>query len=390
MILGDSMKKRSGYFLVLIFSFFMMCSNVSATTLRDLYNDLDSLEKSYAAAQKKASMTQAEMNNVKAIIASTEAEIMRAQNEIIQAEKEIVNSQKEIEKKKEETDQMLLYLQITNSKGNSMLEYIFEADDYTDFIYRYSVVTQMSEYNQGLVNELNTLIGNLNAKKDQLSAKQSELSEKKRDLQAKYLLIQAQYKDEHDDGMDIKSQISQMQKRINSFKSICKMDQDINTCGGIAAVDGWYSPLKHYYQTSNYAEARGSVKHYAVDLGVVEGTPVYAVANGKVLSVYSSTCGGLVIQIQHNYNGSNYVSLYMHLIDGYVKMNQAVTGGQVIGTSGGGPKEIAKWGDRCTEGAHLHFAMSTGAGMIGSSSKKGSTFDPVRFFPAMKGIGSRI
>ena len=80
----------------------------------------------------------------------------------------------------------------------------------------------------------------------------------------------------------------------------------------------------------------------------------------------------------------------MHLIDGYVKINQAVTGGQLIGTSGGGPKEIAKWGDRCTEGPHLHFAMSTGSSMIGSSSRKGSTFDPVRFFPAMKGIGSRL
>ena len=80
----------------------------------------------------------------------------------------------------------------------------------------------------------------------------------------------------------------------------------------------------------------------------------------------------------------------MHLIDGYVKINQSVTGGQVIGTSGGGPKEIAKWGDRCTEGAHLHFAMATGDSLIGSSSKKGSTFDPVRFFPAMKGIGSRL
>lgn len=368
----------------------MVCSGVEATTLRDLYNELNSLEANYAAAQKKANLTQSEMNKVRASIISTEAEIKNAQNEIIKAEKEIESSQEEIDEKQEETNQMLLYLQLTGSKGNSMLEYIFEADNYTDFIYRYSVVSQMSDYNQAIVNDLNDLISTLNTKKEELSKKQEELSVKKSELQAQYLIVQAQYKDEHDDGMDIKEQISQMQKRINSFKSICSMDQDINTCSGIAAVDGWYSPLKHYYQTSEYAESRGSVKHYAVDLGAVEGSPVYAVANGKVLSVYSSTCGGLVIQIQHNYNGSNYVSLYMHLIDGYVKINQSVTGGQVIGTSGGGPKEIAKWGDRCTEGAHLHFAMATGSSMIGSSSQKGSTFNPVRFFPAMKGYGSRL
>ena len=112
------------YLFFFITTFFVVCSNVEATTLRDLYNELNTLEKNYAAAQKKANMTQAEMNNVKASIISTEAEITRSQNEIVQAEKEIENSQKEIDKKKEETNQLLLYLQLTSSSGNSMLEYI--------------------------------------------------------------------------------------------------------------------------------------------------------------------------------------------------------------------------------------------------------------------------
>lgn len=389
MMVGGKMKKYQCLILFLI-CFFFWSENVHATTLKDLKDELSSLEKSYEAAQKKANLTKQELNNVKASIASTEAEIKQAQNDIIQAEKDIVASEADIAKKKDEMDQMLLYLQLTSSKGNSMLEYIFEADDYTDFIYRYSVVTQMSDYNQGLVDQLNTLVQQLNAKKQDLSKKQNELSQKKTDLQAKYMIVQAQYKDEQDDGLDIAEQIAQKKKRIDSLKSICRDDQDINNCSGIAAVDGWISPLAHYYQTSNYGESRGSVRHYAVDLGVAEGTAVRAVANGKVLSRYSSSCGGLVIQIQHNYNGSNYVSLYMHLLDGYVNIGDNVTGGQTIGISGGGPKEIAKWGDRCTEGAHLHFAMATGSSIIGSSSQVGSTFDPVRFFPAMKGIGSRL
>ncbi len=380
--------KKYKVFLLSLMSFFLLCNGVKATTLRDLYNDLSALEKSYAAAQKKANMTQAEMNNVKASIASTEAEIRQAQQDIVQAESDIAKSEKDIAAKKEETNQMLLYLQLTSSKGNSLLDYVFEADDYTDFIYRYSVVTQMTDYNQGLVDELNNLIKSLNSKKETLAIKQNDLAQKKNDLQAKYLIVQAQYKDDQDDGMKVSDQIAQKKKQINSLKSICKMDQDINTCNGISAVDGWVYPLVRFTQTSSYAESRGSVKHYAVDLGVAEGTTVRAVANGKVLARYSSSCGGLVIQIQHNYNGSSYVSLYMHMIDGYVNVNQNVTAGQPIGTSGGGPKEIAKWGDRCTEGPHLHFAMATGASTIGKSSQAGSTFNPVRFFPAMKGEGA--
>ena len=389
MILGGKMKKKKIFLLLLVF-FFSLSNPVKATTLRDLYNDLSSLEKSYEAAQKKKNMTQAEMNNVKASIASAEAEIRRTQNEITQAENDIIKSEEEIQKKKEETNQMLLYLQLTSSKGNNLLEYVFEADNYTDFIYRYSVVTQMSDYNQGLVDELNTLVKQLNSKKETLALNQKELANKKNELQAKYLIVQAQYKDDQDDGMKVSDQIAQKKKQIASLKSICKMDQDINTCNGIAAVDGWVYPLASFVQSSSYAESRGSSNHYAVDLGTsgVEGLPVRAVANGKVLARYSSNCGGLVIQIQHNYNGSSYVSLYMHLIDGYVNVNQNVTAGQVIGTSGGGAKEIQKWGDRCTEGPHLHFAMATGGSLIGKSSQVGSTFNPVRFFPALKGVGS--
>lgn len=392
MILGGKMKKIALLF-IMISTFFLCYQEVSALTLKELYADLEELESSYEAAQKKANMTQAEMNRVKASIANTEQEIRTAQNEITQAEKDIAQSEKEIEEKKEETNQMLLYLQLTSSKGNSMLEYIFEAEDYTDFIYRYSVVTQMSDYNQGLIDELNQLVNTLNTKKTELAAKQKELNEKKVDLEAQYLVVKAQYKDEHDEGLEVADQISEKKKLINYYKSIgCSMNQDVNNCNGMAPVDGWYYPLKSFYQTSNYAEARTSngrtVYHYAVDLGVAEGTPVYAVANGEVLSAAASTCGGLVIQIKHNYNGSYYVSLYMHLIDGYVSIGQKVTGGQVIGTSGGGPREIAKWGDRCTEGAHLHFSMATGEKMIRYSSELGTTFNPVKFFPAMNGIGS--
>lgn len=390
--------KKIGSLLIILFSFFMFTSGVKAVTLRDLYNDLNTLEKSYNAAQNKANMTQAEMNRVKANIANTEQEIKKAQADITQAEKDIVASEKEIEEKKEETNQMLLYLQVMNSTGNSMLEYVFEADDYTDFIYRYSVVTQMTDYNQGLMDELETLVSQLTTKKQELAKQQESLEEKKADLQAQYLIVQAQYEDQQDDSLDIASQIKDQKKMIQLYKSMgCSMDQNINNCNGVAAVDGWTYPLRHFYQSSNYGWDENRY-HYAVDLAVSEGSNVYAVANGEVISsgVYWSkynpgySCGGYVIQIRHYYNGSYYVSLYMHLLSANVSVGDKVTGGQLIATSGGGSRANAKWNDTCSGGAHLHFTMSYGRSSIGSSSTVGSTFDPVKFFPSMKGIGSSM
>ena len=396
--IGDKMKSKFKLFIIVL-CFFIFKSNVSAVTLNDLYNDLNALEKSYNKAKESANMSQAEMNRVKANIANTEQEIKQAQADITKAENEIVRSEEEIEEKKEETNQMLLYLQVMNSTGDSMLEYVFEADNYTDFIYRYSIITQMTDYNQELMIELETLVSQLNAKKEQLAKEQKNLESKKKNLQSQYLIVQAKYEEQQEDSLDVASQISDQRKMIKKYEDMgCSRNQDINTCNGVQAVDGWTYPLKHFWQSSIYAEARGNVRHYAVDLAASEGNKIYAVANGEVISsgVYWSkynpgySCGGYVIQIRHNYNGSYYVSLYMHLLDAYVSVGDKVNGGQVIGTSGGGTRANAKWKDTCSGGAHLHFAMSNGRSLIGSSSTKGSTFDPVKFFPALTGYGARL
>ena len=85
------LKKSIKIFLVII-TFFISTHKVNALTLRQLYNELSALEKSYNAAKSRASMSQAELKNIKASIANTEAEIKNAQQQIIQAENEIQKS----------------------------------------------------------------------------------------------------------------------------------------------------------------------------------------------------------------------------------------------------------------------------------------------------------
>ena len=386
------MKKQFIVFLIISVFLLVPLDKVKATTLQDLYDELSALEESYSVAKNKAAMTQSELNAVRAKITEAENQITATQKEIESAEANIVQSEASIEEKKEQTDQMLLYLQLSDNES-SYLEYLFEADNYTDFIYRYSIVAQLGEYNNNLMEELNKLIVDLQAEKETLANKQVELENQKQELQNQYTIIQVQYKDEQDDGIDIQDQIAQQKKLIQATEARCGTNRNvnINSCGGsAAAVSGWTYPVSSFYQSSIYGESRGSVRHYAVDLALSEGNSVYAVGNGTVKSVTTSTCGGMVIQILHEYNGTAYRSLYMHLLTGYVSTGDVVTGGQVIGLSGGGPQEIAKWGDRCTEGAHLHFAMSYGESAILSSSIKGSTFDPVVFFPAMSGYGATL
>ena len=222
---------------------------------------------------------------------------------------------------------------------------------------------------------------------------------KRKELQDKQVLLQSKYQDEKDETMDFSDQVAAKRKLIKHYESLgCSRNQNVNTCTGMAAVDGWFYPLNSFYQSSNYGWDENRY-HYAVDLAVGEGSAVKAVGNGEVIysGVYwrkdGTSCGGLVIQIRHTYNGVDYISLYMHMLSSNVSVGKKVTGGQVIGYSGGGSQSIAKYNDQCTGGAHLHFTMAY-AGKDGgiyntSSSYQGTTFNPNRFFPAMKGIGSR-
>ena len=73
------MKKIFKSFVVLC-SFFLFSYNVNATTLKDLYNELNGLENAYKQIQNKKNLSQRELNNLNASIISTEAEISRAQN----------------------------------------------------------------------------------------------------------------------------------------------------------------------------------------------------------------------------------------------------------------------------------------------------------------------
>ena len=158
------MKKKVILFALLSFMFIPI-TTVEAKTLQDYYNELADLQKKYNDAQNNKKLTQTEIRNLNSEITEVNNNIEKTKKEIIVAEDDIEESEENIEEKKEESNEFLKFLQITSGE-NAYLEYLFDAEDYTDFIYRYAVVTQMSERNNNLIKELETLIAELNVKKN--------------------------------------------------------------------------------------------------------------------------------------------------------------------------------------------------------------------------------
>jgi murein DD-endopeptidase MepM/ murein hydrolase activator NlpD len=100
--------------------------------------------------------------------------------------------------------------------------------------------------------------------------------------------------------------------------------------------------------------------HWAIDIATPLGTPVKAADRGKVIKAgWNPTGYGFRVVIDH---GIDYVTLYSHLQDIYVKEGEVVGKGQVIGLSGSNGN---------ITGPHLHFEIRDFGYLV----------DPLRLLP---------
>jgi murein DD-endopeptidase MepM/ murein hydrolase activator NlpD len=122
-----------------------------------------------------------------------------------------------------------------------------------------------------------------------------------------------------------------------------------------------------------YTESRGSRVHDAIDIPAPRGTPVLAAIDGKLLKLFSSKPGGLMVYASDPLD--RFVMMYGHLdryADGLTEGIQ-LKRGQVIGyvgTTGNAPPNTP----------HLHFAI--GRGRPSKSWWRGTPINP---YPLLTG-----
>ena len=99
-------------------------------------------------------------------------------------------------------------------------------------------------------------------------------------------------------------------------------------------------------------------KHFGIDIVNIEGTPIFATADGQVVfSGFSNDFGNSIILDHQN----GYLSHYYHNQENFFKRGDSVKAGDVI----------AKLGNTgMSTGPHLHFEIW----------KDGNSIDPINFF----------
>lgn len=341
-----------------------------AKTLRTMKAELAELEKELAENKQQQQSATSGINSSKQRITQISQEKVDIVNEVEELSEEIVKLNNEIVEMNEEVKELLAFYQVSKQSDSTALEYVFGANDYTEFIYRMAIAEQLTEYEEETIEAYNKKISENEKKKVELADKQTSLVKKEDELE-KYINEQKNKLSEALEGsIGIEDEIAALKKNINLYENTykCKLDQTIDQClaGKLPAGSKLYRPIVAGRISSNYGGRSYKLNgrwtsdfHYGLDLAGPHGAAVYSAGNGKVAAIFPrKSCGGNMVYINHVINGKKYTTGYYHLGSVKVKVGQTVTYETQIGTQGGNPR-IETW-DHCSTGSHTHFTVSTG------------------------------
>lgn len=362
------MRKISKILLIIIMLLVFMpkVNASSANTIAELRKEIEALKAKKQAQGNKKAQTQSEINTTTNKLNNTKNEITEGKNQIETARLEIEKLNKEIEDGTENIKSLMNSYQI-NSADNAYMDYIFKAESYADFVYRYTVIKQVIDYNKELIDGWNEKIIQNEQLQVDLANKEVELNKKVSEYETNIDKLGDKLAAYSDIVMDIQDEIDSTQELLNYYKELgCGENQNIYECISVKGDTMFRKPLvkgtitSYYGYRINPLTGKGTKFHSGTDIGGnKEGTNVYATANGTVGKIIrKARCGGNQVYVWHTIGGKKYTSLYMHLLNINVSIGDKVDSNTVVGTVGGG-KGTWAW-ETCSTGAHLHFSVATG------------------------------
>lgn len=369
--------KKYKIIVLLLFGILLIPIGANAQTIAGYRNKIAQLEKEKQEAKDNAASVQTKIDNAKARINEITNQIVEVKKNQEETKKEIERLEKEIEAKEEEIKDLVAFYQVS-STDNFYLKFIFGAESFEDFIYRFSVAEQLTEANDKLVDEMNDLIAQNEKKIKELENQEKQLNNLNSELQKEIEKLGAEKKKYSENALSIDDEIDAIKKQITYYKNKgCGENEDVAVCSrptsygssssGSSAMTpsakGFIIPTPTGYITSMYGGRIHPIfgvasYHDGVDIAASTGTAVWASQKGEV--VYAGWYYGFGNAVLVYHASSNCTTLYGHLNSISVSTGQGVARGQIIGTVGSTGNST---------GPHLHFQAMYGSGY-------GTSFDP--------------
>jgi murein DD-endopeptidase MepM/ murein hydrolase activator NlpD len=124
--------------------------------------------------------------------------------------------------------------------------------------------------------------------------------------------------------------------------------------------------ISTYFGMKRVLNGKPRSQHYGIDISVPRGTPVKAMASGRIMLTGDFFYNGKSVFVDH---GGGIASMYFHLDEIQVTEGQQVTSGQTIGLVGSTGRST---------GPHLHFGVKI----------RSATIDPFTFIEATQQLAA--
>lgn len=355
---------------------------------KELKDKQDEVKEIKDETLKEVEKLNTQINDYQSQITSLDSQIDDANVKIKEAEQKLVENQKEYEEKQELFKQRLVT--IYESGETTYLDFLLSSQSLTDFISNYYLVSEVAEMDVELIEKIEKQKEEIEEAKKQIESSKNELTTAKASkenvakelkdvksqkdakvsqLSAEEQKIQSQIEEIQKDNASINKKIQSMQaelKRIQEEEAKKNENKPNNKPGdnnnnsntgstGGASSAGFIRPVNSYITTGLYYSS--GAYHGAVDFGAsgVNGMPVYAVADGIVVTTQALTTSyGNYIIIYHP--KSNLYTLYAHGQAGSIRVSalQTVKQGQQI-------MNVGSTGN--SSGPHLHFEVRKSPGL---------------------------
>lgn len=365
------MKKKNRISCLLLA--FVMCFStvlpVSADEISDARDEKEELEEAQEQAENMKKELASELSRLTKKLEETEAQQEAKQVELSQAQDELDIARIE---EREQYASMKLRIKFMYENGSAeMIAKLFESQSIGEFLNKAEYIQQVSEYDRQMLNEFQDTVKQIEEKEARLKEEEAELEKLQNQLFAQKDELDALMKKTTDDLGTIETNLKAVTTRLNNLIAQANANKNQGTGGGTAGPSqiigngtlAW--PTTSQRITSRYGNrpvpvAGATSWHDAIDIGAPIGTPVYAAADGTVITAKWGYNGGrgVYIMIEHD-NGL--VTRYQHLSDMYVSVGQTVKKGQNIAAVGN---------TGASSGPHLDFAIYV----------NGSTVDPLLYY----------
>ncbi len=352
---------------------------------KEVQKKLDSIRNDLSKAKEQVELIQGQVLLTEEEINTSQALLDQYDLQIAQKEAEIHTLEQQEEEQYQEFYRQVRWMEETG--GTSYLSILFEASSFSEMLDYAMLITDIMDYSNRIIDQLNATQVQLGAARDDLAVGRADQAEVQQALEAKKAELEdqraqaqtlpnqiaaseseyaAEAKKLADSEAQINKELKEAEKKYQAQLEALAQQNNVNMTSG-----DWYWPLPGRYKISSLFGNRADPftgkrdNHTGTDIPAPSGTPIYAAKTGVVTTLNknkNASSYGYYCIISH---GNGYATLYAHQKQvPIVQEGQTVQKGQVIGYVGTTGRST---------GNHLHFELRV----------NGVRNDVLRLYPGM-------